>query len=76
MHRRLADRRHAGLTDGGRGRRRVALWVMMGAVAAMLSGCIVTPAYYAPAPAYYAPAPVVVAPAPVVVYGRPGWRRW
>jgi len=65
-----------GAWSRARGRRGLALGLIVGASAGTLSGCIVIPGYYAPAPVYYAPAPVVVAPAPVVVYGRWGWRRW
>ena len=56
--------------------------VLIAAVVATFSGCVVSPAYVEPAPVavvpaplVIAPAPVVVAPAPVVVYGRGGWRR-
>ena len=56
--------------------------VLVGVMATMLGGCVVSPGYVAPAPVVVAPAPVVVAPAPLVVapapfvvYGR-GWRHY
>ena len=49
--------------------------LLVGALAASLAGCVVSPGYVAPAPVVVAPAPLVVAPVPVVVYGR-GWRHW
>jgi hypothetical protein len=49
--------------------------VLLGAMTAILGGCVVSPGYVAPAPVVVAPAPIVVAPGPFIVYGR-GWRRW
>jgi hypothetical protein len=75
------DQARASLARVSRGRRRIlGAALLVSALAATLSGCIVAPGYVAPGPVYYAPyyapAPVVVAPAPLFGYGRWHGRRW
>src|SRR5262245_15460389 len=65
----LMRTRHLGIVDLVLG-----AIVLIAAVIATFSGCVVSPAYVEPVPIAVVPAPVVVAPAPVVVSG-PGWRR-
>jgi hypothetical protein len=58
----------AGPARGSGGRRSLGVALLVSAIAATLSGCVVAPGYVAPAPVVLAPAPVVVYPAPVAVY--------
>ena len=72
----------AGPARGSGGRRGLGVALVVSAIAATLSGCVVTPGYVAPAPVVLAPAPLVVYPAPVAVYPvyryryRGGPRSW